>query len=812
MKLWIRNNLKSEKGNAMIMALSVILILMAFGSVSLMTSLANMKMGAKYKDWSKDFYTLDKDAEAKVNQLNTLLESAESDAQKYMTGQYYLSADIPTGDLHVIPDAQSYLHAQWQTKVEPYLEDMSTSIYKQNQEEFMKDTLKRLYHYYASKGLMSGGYTFVLKDPTATLGNYQLALFNDGVAGQEALLKGNLAVKIDTKDTIHPDTVKGKAVSVKINVLFPTYSVLEQTKKVPIKGNPVWTNAITAAGSIGFQGKGAGTTTINGDIFSADKDASIPINNTVQPYGIYSDGTDVKINGNVYTKGDFHIIGSTSSQKATINVQLYPDDFKTDLKNKVFSDNELFFDKAAAGSISGGNVDNYIQGSIPAGQTYIPLVYKDIMGGNIYCNSLSVEDQYLGRTVDTGKINAAGNVSTYDDIQMDGLNSEIIVSGNYIGVNSVALNGDPNASSSVINNTPLPKPGNTRSTITLNGKFIVPGTAYARFTGVKKNGASSFDWVSNNRFYQTGESITAKNDDIFGAYMATISNPLSPYNYVYDQYTSDIYSNSPLPMDETKVNSLYLLRGETEDAVGTNILDVKIHQLVNYLAGKSVVTNIFSGSTVDGYSLGVAQLHEDNSEGGASQASVYDPYTAYENYIQNQLAYMTFKDPLVSIFTSKTQRLGTVDKQVDSFNDVFVDRAAVFDSLDQLLPEIRSVPSVSNSLVFIEKTDGSPYTLNLGNYTGIIYSERDLNITGNGSFKGAIICEGKVTVSGNPTITYDEVVIQRTLESNSSIRKFFKPGEMGGATYFTYRTTAYGGALRTDVKRFEIVEWKEEQN
>ena len=142
----------------------------------------------------------------------------------------------------------------------------------------------------------------------------------------------------------------------------------------------------------------------------------------------------------------------------------------------------------------------------------------------------------------------------------------------------------------------------------------------------------------------------------------------------------------------------------------------------------------------------------------------------------------------------------------------FVDKSAVLDTLDNLRLGISSTTSgMHNSFVYMK----SPSTLNLPDSTtlsGIIYCEGDLSITGNGTFKGAIICEGNVTVSGGPTITYNEDVIKSVLGADGIARNFFLPGAMGLDTNITYSTTAHDGAVRqANVKRYQIVEWKEEQ-
>ncbi|WP_434510790.1 hypothetical protein [Desulfitobacterium sp. AusDCA] len=804
-----------EKGNTMLLTLATITVLMTFGAVSMMTALASVQMGAKNMNWSKEYYELDSNAEDQVNQINNLLQTAEKRAQSYMADQYYLaesSDDLPF-DSGVCPAAQSYINGQWKSKVEPYLADMSDSPYQENNKEFVQDVLKRLYFNYAAELLDQyaagslGGYALppgenvkvnYLNDKT--LNDYQDWLFGGGADLQD-LDKGSLAVNLNLKK----DNGNGKSVSVKLNVQY-AFNALPQTKKFTIKGNPVWANAITAAGSIGFE-QGTGTI-INGDLFAADKDEGTILNdNVVQKAGIYSAGADVTINGNVYSKGNLHIIASDSNQKsAKITVKNYPNDFSFDMKNKIFSQNNLFFDTQAADCDSNVNLQDYTQDSIPDGKKYIPFVYKDANGGNVYCNSLSIDESYEGRKVDQGQIEVKGNVSTYDDIQMDGTNSEITVDGNYIGVNSTAANGNPNASSSVINNSP------ESSTINFKGNFIVPGTAFVQYNGVKKNGTSSFAWDSNNLFYQTGESITARNGALFSSYLDNVSESLAgTYNYVYDQYTTD-----PQTADESKIKSFYLLRGENRSEPGSDILDAKIRQLMDSLANKEFVTRIFSGSTVKGYSLGAAIVHQ----GPSPKASVFSS-NSISNYVDNQLAYDTFKGYLSNIFVAKTQNLGTANKQAIRFDTDFVDKAVVLDPNDS--GKLRSgvaatFSKLPYSFIYIKQNGGSTANLKLsGVQSGIIYAEGNLNITCDeqpGSFKGAIICEGNVTVSsGNPTISYDEGVIRYVLRTNGVARAFFAPGEMGTDYSMSYETTAFDGGMRNKgAVRYSIAAWKEEQN
>ncbi|EGW40340.1 DUF2572 family protein [Desulfosporosinus sp. OT] len=850
MKFWTGNNLKSENGSALIMALFVILTLGTFATVSLMTSVANIQMSSKYRNWSKDYYTLDKDAENKVNDVNEQLENAETNAQKYMAGHYYTSENNPSDPSLNINNFQDTVYAQWLNIMELSASDtVSDTELDAAKKAFMANTLTSLYYYYSAD---------LLQDNLSQADGFSIPQKNLAGLFSNNLDNLKLAVNIDTIDP----SVEGKAVSVTLNVQFPTYKMIQQTQKVIFKGNPIWTNAITAAGSIGFtSGTSSNPIKIYGDLFSADtdefpgdtdyfynqKDQTPLLNdNYVLAFGVYSKGgANAEIYGNVNSRGNLHVIGSDSQ----INVHKYRDT-NTTLKNNVYSNSntdnlndKLFFDYAAlkADNLMTDSSDSYIEGR-PSCTTSFPLINEDISGGNVYCYSLSVDGNYADQDVNNGAINVDGNVTTFNDIKMDGLQSEITVAGNYIGINSETIHGDPNASSTVINNTALSADGSANgSEITLNGKFIVPGTAYAQYAGVKKNEMLSFIWPSsdqndpwlNKQYYQTGESITARSADIYGAYMAPITHPLSGYTYSFEPFTNDHKPQSDEALNESEINPYYLMRGQGDTSETEDSPIPKMNQLANYLNenySDSVVTNIFSGFP-NGYSFGEALLHIKGTD-NEDHASLYGPFgNSIDNNAVNYSAYSAFRSSLYNTFVSKTWNLGTVNKLASSFGDVFVDKSVIFDE-DGNLKISTGIDQLDDpsSFAYINQEDTSPRTLNLnityngmlycdgdlnisgdGMFNGIIYCVGNLKITGSGKFNGAIICEGNVEVSDNPTISYDEKVIESVMVSDGKARQFFAPGAMGVDNKPT--STMYDGAVRTDVnvKRFQIVEWREEQ-
>ena len=81
----LSRKLQSEKGNAAVITMSVILVLTALGTVSLLASAMNVRMGGRTLAWSEEYYTLDTMAEKLVQKIEEeVLIPAEEDARKYV--------------------------------------------------------------------------------------------------------------------------------------------------------------------------------------------------------------------------------------------------------------------------------------------------------------------------------------------------------------------------------------------------------------------------------------------------------------------------------------------------------------------------------------------------------------------------------------------------------------------------------------------------------------------------------------------------------------------------------------------------------
>lgn len=114
----------------------------------------------------------------------------------------------------------------------------------------------------------------------------------------------------------------------------------------------------------------------------------------------------------------------------------------------------------------------------------------------------------------------------------------------------------------------------------------------------------------------------------------------------------------------------------------------------------------------------------------------------------------------------------------------------------------------SSEIIYRSGRPGSEPLDIRGTMEGIVYCTGDLTITGSGEFRGAIICEGDVTIAGDVTIRYDENVIRRKLKNSARLREFFSKGQMGQKLFDIEEYSTTSGK-RVQVKRYRIAAWKE---
>lgn len=162
------------------------------------------------------------------------------------------------------------------------------------------------------------------------------------------------------------------------------------------------------------------------------------------------------------------------------------------------------------------------------------------------------------------------------------------------------------------------------------------------------------------------------------------------------------------------------------------------------------------------------------------------------------------KEGFKKAFNSKTKYFGTKNKTFDKLIDIGI---------------ARTLGEDKTGIKFVNA--GGTFNI-AGHKSGILLCDGDLNITGNGTFKGTIIVKGNITIDGDINFYYSEDVIGQLLqgkdvygnnknqEKANNIRKIFKMGEMG-EDLFTEQKREIDSQTRDRITndRYKIIKWKE---
>lgn len=789
--------LKDNKGSALIMVFSVVLLLVSFGTITLLAGVSNAQMGARYRNWSQEYYEVDQLTEKYVAQMDSYLNRAENYAREYFANKAYEDATpseekIPKQDglpsdlrFSFDEDLQNLINKYWNDNVKNEDENQNVN----NLRDFYDVGFRRLYYYYAinllnrwsespsiSEKNHNASITVVNVNNNIPMSYSSIKLWEDITDYSKKDEYIRVGIEVTKNDSVTVNS--SKRVNAQLTVKLPEYQTVTQIRKIPIKTNPIWTNAITAAGSIYFNNKPTDSTqqvNIYGDLFSADKDARTDEGviaqrddylAETQSNGIISKGAYVNIYGNIYSRGDLHVFGNNGR----ININPYSNGTKVDLKRSAYSNYNMYLN--TFGSEIDDNIIKYKQGTADR----IPFFYNDTPGGNVYCNSITIED------CDKGTIEVNGNVMMRDDIENNGTNSNINIRKNLIGISSeISSGGNPNASSSITNNKPL------SSNVIIDGNIIIPGQIYVKFDG--------------NNYYQTGISIGSwgKNNEI-----------------LHNTLAQKLSGEQDSQFNDYKI-------GEDIFNLFTGTLMEKKNHITNYFnqtsppleAPLTVDTSVSVFKKVEGYVLGTVIAKTD--------ATGYANVVQVTNSIQNGTAFYELKatNTLSSIMNAKTIGFGN-DVNKDNNKSVLINNFKAYVEKSVITQTTNGITYVSSSdprtLTLNDKTnyivyaeDNLTLTLSGSSSGGIIYVAGNLTIDGNNEFIGTIICEGDVTINGHPTIRYSEDEIKNCLLTNSSLKEFFKPGESGQETYVDEASIDGIYKSTTVMKRYIINQWREEQ-
>jgi len=803
----LARNARNDDGAAMIIVLTIIFVMSTLGAVALLATLTNMRMGAKYTGWTSEYYALDRDAEHKLSLLDGRLAEAEGYAYEYMRSEYYrMDEGIPviTGETatDINEKAQLFIYNSWYNGVyTPSLTEATSdgamtpdeNRYNNLFARFNSEFFQRLYYFFS--------YRLIARD------------INNGIFSDIELSPMMAGFSGMLEDYIHdPSGMKvligvsdgseeyAKHITLDVLVTAPVFGFETRTEDIPFRANPIWTGALTARGSIRFNGAGEsvnsgnaanaggaanlyGTNTVRiyGDVVSIDYNeyyinqndwASLEGNE----YGVASAGAAVEIFGNVYSRGDLHVIRDGGS----ITVRRYASGSPVDYKHGIYG-NTLFFDTASLPVM----IQRFTQiTGAPWEREFIPYFYRDHLGGNVYCNNLSIGGDVSGATIliENGPIRGGahdgltGVVWTLDDIHNNGVGSRIRIEGNLIGISSDATFDDHTESSAVINTN------FGSSTIELMGAIVMPGTAFMNFDGVN-------DMMDESTFFETAESVSAQNTEILNAYMKKPSYDPETL-YYFNRYT------------------LFTVRGAADIfLVHYEAMHDMARHLVSGLSHNIPDTGVITGDRVEGYTRGAVIAGDANGIKrmfGPPGFGDIDGYYEIVNYASNYLAYTEIKDSLKTAFKQKTESLGSAGYK---FGD-FIKLTALLD------PAGRLYPGLDKAIKFM--VGDSEYELD-GEQSGIIYCAAAmdgnlpiLTIRGDGSFRGTIISEGDIHIEGSPSFHYDEKLISKILLQYPEIRDFFSPGEMGETSHV--RVMGVAQSMKKLVKeRYSVIGWAQWQ-
>lgn len=410
-----------------------------------------------------------------------------------------------------------------------------------------------------------------------------------------------------------------------------------------------------------------------------------------------------------------------------------------------------------------GNVDEI---KIPTGTRYIECeliperaIYDNasrkkvknngVKTNPIWSNAITAKDIV---TINNCNVNVYGDIV---DVASSG-NSMAVTNGNLRIYGNVFLAGNLN-----INN----------STVTLNRydssitypykNHLYETKTYAELTGLSDTDLSNM----NQNIYQAIEGIKYNNDQD-----PSIA-PAALFLLPDDSKGGNLYMNTLNGNNSTINNNIMNIAGNITTK-GT-VSSVKVNTVSG--SDKSVIAineTIYNNARPLTNSTIINNLNTNYSAFGKR---VIVPAT--NNFLGNLYAFPKY----VKVFDKKTKYLGFNLNEPDVFNN-YMDKNKITKGLSDIATA-PTVIKVDNGILDLSDNN----SLKNKNLKGIVYSPKDLTITGNGSFSGAIICEGKVTFSNaNVTINYDEKVIkdivaskENPIDSREYFDSIFKKGEKG---------------------------------
>lgn len=775
-----------QRGSAIITVLVVIFVLTMLGTVALIAGYANVALGSNYRQWSEEWFQADMNAERLLKTADEAMRLAEEDAYAYFQNEWYAidpSASWTAADMrNLTAREQQHFFDRYSACPDP-MED--TAGYQAFMDDFVRVGFPKIQQVYARHRLIE----WIAANTDANLVSAGVtALSGSGCQRLVAPLPGesipgwteftadadNLTLALKVK---HEDAVKGTRQVLDIaTAIAPSVvdSVLSETLSRSVKGNPVWSGAITAGGTIRVQG--SRTVSVSGDVLST---------NAAGDSVLLSDRSDLTVYGNLLAAGDVRLSGSEGS----LRVQTYDQSDK--FRNTMFGGNGHFFDVVSTLYDAGG-IGQIVADATPNCLNWFPA---DSLGGALLARNLLLQG-------DGGTAAIGGLAMTLDDVQVDGQGCSVSLLGGsgggstaaaYVGIQSRAETNNPNASSSIINNSPDVGFGGG-SMIAVDGGVVVPGIIH--FTFEDKLNAAGASLTGGTAYYASAESVSGKSINLFNLYQVNpedaehaTADPLDTYSYLLDAGDGTL-----IP---------YYLKDNTDGAGNIDtaalmawITDSTANPAIAELAG-DYATGVSNTGTLAGYTLG---FFVTNSKifYNAGPSGIITPIDWFN---ANRLAYEQKSEQLENTFRARTERLG-------------VDRAAFADTATDQISDFVGTGAGLSSGGTQMRYYGSDAMVNINAFPrGIIYCRGSLMLEGNGMFTGTIIAEGDVTIAGNMNIVQSDSAIYTAITSDEAVETFFDPGTQFvedtaiGECYIP--VTVWSIGTLAGQKRYDVKEWRE---
>ena len=850
----LSGKLHSEKGTAAIITLSVILVLTALGTVSLLASAMNVRMSGRIISWSEDYYTLDTKAEGYVHKIDEMvLIPAEEDARHYvinrldrakpedLDGLFHDDSLTPPGDPYqmYISYAQDYFNKYyletWTYKAGGDRHEYTVHDYEQAIVDgtFNGKTIEEISRNYVDDGSpaedrAARAYTGYLLQYTEEL--FDRVYFHMVAKRLEYLhmhdddfsnAKANIVIK-----SIAYDENYGRREDTEQNRCTYRFSnIWDESRTI----SETWERIKPESGDITIYIRAWDPTNIRDKLVHVAVEVIRPAYETIEKT-IYTPVYGNPIWANALTVRGGIKIGEEAPAKAEIKGDVYAsgasgEPYESGLT--VFNNTtvDIYGNVYTAGNVQAVSIREGNGGTLrvhtsETGSSGVSYNYKKAIYGNEYLHenhyAYDIDIEYTAdQDAEAGSIPFVfkdsvdqGNVYCESLEVAEGVERATLqVDGNLWTMDDIQMDGQ-------------------RSHIRVGTTETSGGEVRARYSYIGLNPFS--DENDPNKSSSVINNFPFFGDGTPNSSIILNSNFLVPGVAFYHFYDSDgnnkfyksIESATARTMNPTSIINAYV---DTAGAGGYFNLEGDefrlipeendpqrnaLTQFVNDIDG--VYTNVRSNLTNPaGYVAGVALIEK--ASGAKATVYTHNPEemdtpgaVSLDGSNNNQIAFsnVTFEPKIFRLHTAKTKMLGKYVGTYDpdaapiDFGDL-VHRDML---LSMGLSDIVRIPS--RGTLNINPGSG-------GVTSGIVYCAGDMTIRGDGTeFKGAIICEGDVTIEGDVRITYDEDVIRRKLRYSEKLRTFFSKGEMGDKLFDIHEYSTTSGE-RVNVKRYRIPAWKE---